>query len=263
MYIKNDQGTAYYEVEGPEGGPAVVFSHGVAMDHRTFERQVLALKEHYRVIIWDMPYHGYSSEIDRKLQFSKTAANFIIDILNELRIEQAVFAGLSLGSFVVQQAVCNYPDRVKAAVHISGGPLYPRYPAVLKASIPFSYLLMKAYPVRLLNKSFAKHKALTADTQAYLMETMSQTGKDVVIHLINEMVRDMVLGLPEPPAHPALIVYGDHDLRFLRQMSTTWHHRQPYSRLVKIANAHHILNQDNPEAFNQALLNFLQETVTS
>ncbi len=263
MYLTNEIGTVYYEAYGPEGAPAVVFSHGVAMDHRTFETQVKALENDFRVIVWDMPYHGYSSPIDKELQFSKTAADFVVAIMDELSISEAVWAGLSLGSFVVQQAVCNHPDRVRAAIHISGGTLYPRYPSVLKAFIPFVYAMLKPFPTGLLNKSFAEHKALTEDTKAYLMQTMSYTGKDAVIHLINEMVRDMVMGLPEPPEHPALIVYGDHDLRFIRQMSKTWHQRQPNSRLVEIQNAHHILNQDNPEAFNAVLRAFLQETAAS
>ncbi len=58
MFLENDVGTVYYEVNGPEEAPAVLFSHGVAMDHRTFETQVAALADRYRVIVWDMPYHG-------------------------------------------------------------------------------------------------------------------------------------------------------------------------------------------------------------
>jgi len=68
------------------------------MDHRTFETQVQALEDRYRVIVWDMPYHGRSSPIDKKLRFSTTATDFVIALLDELNIRQAVLAGLSLGS---------------------------------------------------------------------------------------------------------------------------------------------------------------------
>lgn len=73
MFLRNDVGTVYYQVYGPEESPAVLFSHGVAMDHRTFETQVKALEDRYRVIVWDMPYHGRSSHINTKLRFSTTA----------------------------------------------------------------------------------------------------------------------------------------------------------------------------------------------
>jgi pimeloyl-ACP methyl ester carboxylesterase len=259
MFLKNDVGTVYYEVYGPEEAPAVLFSHGVAMDHRTFETQVQALEDRYRVIVWDMPYHGRSSAIDKNLRFSTVAADFIIALLDELNIRQAVLAGLSLGSLVVQQAAHRYPERVKAVVHISGGPLYPKFPALLKAAIPFISVFMKLYPVKPLNKAFAEHKALAEATKTYLMETAAHTGKDAITHLTNEMVRDMVVGLPGHPPHPALIVYGDHELRALKNMSKRWYKQHPDGRLVEIHDAHHILNQDNPAAFNTALLNFLEE----
>ena len=85
MYFKNDVGTVYYEVYGPENAPAVLFSHGVAMDHRTFESQIRALEERYRVIVWDMPYHGYSSPIDRNtskksVRRNKTSRTIFVSI---------------------------------------------------------------------------------------------------------------------------------------------------------------------------------------
>ena len=257
MFYKNELGNVYYEVHGPENAPAVVFSHGVAMDHRTFESQVEALKDNFRVIVWDMPYHGKSSAIDKKLPFSKTAADFIMEILDTLNIHKAVMAGLSLGSLVVQQAAYKYPDRVAAAIHISGGPLYPRYPAVLKIFKPFMGL-MNLYPTTMLNKTFARHKSITEETRAYLMETMSRAGKDTVIHLTKEMLQDMVDGLPEHPKQPALIVYGDHDLGMLKKMSIKWHAGLPGSKLEMVENAHHIANQDNPEEMNRLLVNFLE-----
>lgn len=259
MFFENETGTVYYEVHGPESAPAILFSHGVAMDNKTFELQIEALQHKYRVIVWDMPCHGRSSTINKNLRYSTTAGDFIVAILDELNIHRAVLAGLSLGSLVVQQVACRYPERVKAAVHISGGPLYPKYSSVLKLSIPFIWFMLKLYPAKSLYKAFATHKALTENTRAYLTETASQTGKDVIIHLTNEMVRDMVTGLPELPQQPALMVCGDHDLRFIHKMAEKWHNILPQSQLVLIQHAHHILNQDNPEEFNKVLLNFLEQ----
>ena len=259
VLLERDVGRVYYEVYGPEQAPAVVFSHGVAMDHRSFEQQVAALEDRYRVIVWDMPYHGRSSAIDRRLRFSTTAADLTMAIMDELGVQRAVLAGLSLGSLVVQQAAHRYPDRVTAAIHISGGPLHPKYPAILKVAIPFISVLMKLYPIKPLSRAFVEHKALADETKAYLMETVAHTGKGVITYLTNEMVRDMVIGLDEHPRPPALIVYGDHDLRFLKTMAEKWHDQHPNSQLVEIEDAHHVLNQDNPGAFNAALLDFLQK----
>ena len=256
--LKNELGTVYYEVYGPENAPAVMFFHGVAMDHQSFKTQVEALKENYRVIVWDMPFHGKSSAIDKDISFSEASADFIMKIMDVLNISKAVMVGLSLGSFVIQKAAHKYPERVTALVHISGGTLYPKYNSLLKVLKPFMYLL-KLYPDRLLNNAFAKHKALTKDTQDYLIETIQRTGKDVTIHMINEMLEDMVEGLPEHPKQPMLIIYGDHDISFIKNMSVKWHADRPESQLKMVENAHHIVNQDKPEELNKILLDFLKE----
>ena len=257
-YYENKLGRFYYQVHGPQNAQAVVFSHGVAMDQRTFDSQVAALKQEYRVVTWDMPYHGRSDSIDKGLPFSQVSTDLLADILDEVGIKQAVFAGLSLGSFIVQQMSARHPDRVKAEVHISGGPLHPKFPSILRISIPIITLFMKLYPAGPLGRSFGKHKALREETIAYLLETIDQTGKDAVTHLTNEMVRDMADGLPAPPDKPRLIVYGDHDLAMLNNMTKKWHQRLPGSELAEVENAHHILNQDNPEAFNAILREFLK-----
>jgi len=67
VIIKRDETRIYYEVHGPVDGPAVLCTHGVAMDHRTFDQQVSALADRYRVIVWDMPGHGRSDPIGMAL----------------------------------------------------------------------------------------------------------------------------------------------------------------------------------------------------
>ncbi|TCK98524.1 pimeloyl-ACP methyl ester carboxylesterase [Natranaerovirga hydrolytica] len=258
MYYKNNIGSIYYEVHGQENATTIVFSHGVTMDHRTFKEQVNALKDEYRVIVWDMPYHGKSSEIHKNLQFSTTAADFIIELLDSLDIPNAILSGLSLGSFVTQQAAYKYPDRVVATIHLSGGSLYPKCPKWLKVLNPVFSLPISILSHQSLAKHFAKHKAITPHTIAYLEEGVHKTGKKALMHLINEMINDMVIGLPEPLEQPMLITYGDHELSPIKKMNKKWHHNSLNSQLSVVENAHHILNQDNPEECNKVLLYFLK-----
>jgi 3-oxoadipate enol-lactonase len=260
-FLEHELGKFFYTAHGPDDAPAVIFSHGVAMDHRSFDEQVRAFEGDYRVVTWDMPYHGRSDSIGKDLPFSVVSADILAEILKQLSIEEAVFAGLSLGSFVVQQMTVRHPELVRAEVHLSGGPLHPKFPSLVRISIPVITAFMKLYPAGPLGKAFAKHKALREETMAYLRETIEHTGKDAVTHLTNEMVRDMAAGLPAPPDTPRLIVYGDHDLALLNNMAKKWHQRLPGSELVEIENAHHILNQDNPIAFNTVLRDFLERII--
>ena len=50
----------YYEDTGGTG-PAIIFSHGLMMDHEMFAPQVEALSGQYRCITWDERGHGQTA----------------------------------------------------------------------------------------------------------------------------------------------------------------------------------------------------------
>ena len=257
MYLKNELGKVYYEVHGREDAPAIIFSHGVNMNHETFKYQVEALQQEYRVIVWDMPYHGKSAPIDYKLPFSETAADFISDLLDHLKIETAVLAGLSLGSYVSQVAAYKYSQKVKATVHIGGAPLYPATTSLIKVLKPAIGLFIKLYPGKYIFKSFAEHRALKPETIAYMERIAAENGKRVMSHLTQELIRDMAQGLPRHTSEPKLLCHGDHEISFIQKQMQRWHKETANSQLSIIADAHHIANQDNPEETNRVILDFL------
>lgn len=259
QYLETELGRVFYQVHGPEDAPAVVFTHGVAMDHRTFAPQVEALKDDYRVVTWDMPYHGRSDSLDKSRSFSATSTDLLAKLLDSLGIEQAAFVGLSLGSYITRLMSIHYPERVGAEVHVSGSSMQLTYPKFLRFVIPVIKFVFKLLPESIMARTFASNKALKEETVAYLVEAVEQTGKDGLTHLMCEMIRDMTVPLPEPAEKPRLIVYGDHEKPFVIKASIAWHERVPGSELVEVQNAHHIVNQDNPEAFNVALLAFLKK----
>ncbi len=257
VYLKNRIGKIYYEVFGPENAPAIIFSHGVNMNHETFRAQVEDLKENYRVIIWDMPYHGKSEPIDNRLSFAESAADFIRDILNHLGVEKAVLAGLSLGSYVTQIAAHKYPERTQATIHIGGGPLHPPISPIIKLANPLIGLFIKLYPSRSIFKAFASHRTLKEETQSYMERVAAENGKKVMAHLTQEMLREMTRGLPEHTSEPKLLCHGDHETSFVQKQMKRWHNEDPTTRLEVINDAHHIANQDNPEGTNNVIRDFL------
>ena len=260
MYFENKAGKIYYEIYGREDAPCVLFSHGINMNHETFKGQVDALQEEYRVIVWDMPYHGKSNPIDNRLPFSEAAADFIKDLLDHLEIKEAVLAGLSLGSYVTQIAAYKYPEKVKATIHIGGGPLHPPVPSLLKIFNPLIGLFIKLYPSSLIFKAFANHRALKQETRDYMVRVAAENGKAVMAHLTQELMRDMVRGLPGHTAEPKLLCHGDHEISFVQKQMKKWHEECPNSQLKVIEDAHHVANQDNPEGTNKILLDFLGST---
>ncbi len=259
MYYENDRGRVYYEIHGEDNGaPAVLFSHGRGLDHRTFMPQVHALKQNYRTIAWDMPYHGMSSDLDYRMPYMSTAADFIVDILDHTGTDEAILVGQSLGSFVTQHAAHRHPERVKATVHIGGAPLYPGYTPMLKLLNPLIALVLALCPGRLIFRAQG-NAALNPDTRAYVEKATANTGKRALSHTSQELLRDMVRGLPEPATEPVLLIHGEHESSVLKKLMRKMNDHAPDSRLAVIDEAGHIANEDNPDEVNGILLSFLDE----
>lgn len=56
---------ARYEIvdRAPEGAPWLALVHGVSQDRRTFDRQVAAFADGFRLLLIDLPGHGLSSDL--------------------------------------------------------------------------------------------------------------------------------------------------------------------------------------------------------
>ena len=257
MYLESSYGRIHYEVQGPQDALKVLFAHGVTMDQRTFQPQVEALKDRYRVVCLDLPGHGRSERVDLSGPYSARAAKVINELLDELGARRVVLVGQSLGSTLCQRAAWEAPDRVVGSVHLGGWSLYPRASPLLRALNPLIALSIGLFPRKPLCALFAAHKALKPETQAYLRECVTAAGKRLVLRLTLDMLRDMTEGIPGRLKHPMLICHGDHEAGFIRRHARLWHEVQPSATCAVIEEAHHIANQDNPRGFNEVLVAFL------
>jgi pimeloyl-ACP methyl ester carboxylesterase len=97
-------------------GPAIVFSHGFAMDHSMFDRQVAALSDEYRVITWDERGHGATATPGPFTYWD--SARDVLALLDHLGLDTAVLAGMSQGGFLSLRAAMLEPDRVRALILI-------------------------------------------------------------------------------------------------------------------------------------------------
>lgn len=98
------------------GGPVVVFSHGLLMNHTMFAPQVEALRDAYRVVTWDERGHG-EAEHDGTWTYWDSADD-VLALLDQLGIERAVLAGMSQGGFLSLRAALTAPERVRGLVLI-------------------------------------------------------------------------------------------------------------------------------------------------
>lgn len=114
---------AYAEM-GPADGPVVMLLHGWPYDIHSYEKVAPALAaKGYRVLV---PYaRGYG---DTRFLSDRTARNGepvalaqdVIDFMNALHIDRAVFGGFDWGARTADIVSTLWPQRVKALVTVSG-----------------------------------------------------------------------------------------------------------------------------------------------
>jgi len=108
-------GTAIELVHEERGeGMPVVLLHGFPMDHTIWRAQQAALSDRYRIITPDLRGHGASPAPDGDYTMDLLAGD-VLALLDRLGIRRAVWAGHSMGGYVVMAALRLAPDRVAGA----------------------------------------------------------------------------------------------------------------------------------------------------
>ena len=97
--------------------PTVVFIHGAANDHSVWTQQARYFAHHgWNALALDLPGHGRSFG-DAKTSI-KSAADWLINLLDNGNVARAALVGHSMGSLIALDAASRYPSRVSQLVLI-------------------------------------------------------------------------------------------------------------------------------------------------
>ena len=115
----------YFEEAGPPngGGIPLVCLHTAGADGRQF-RHILndaEITKHYRVLVFDMPWHGKSNPPDgfEREDYQLTTKNYtrlILDFCGALGLEKPVVMGCSIGGRIVLNLAIEHPSEFRALI---------------------------------------------------------------------------------------------------------------------------------------------------
>lgn len=248
----------HYWVGGPSGAKPIIFTHGALVDHMMFAEQVNVLINQYRVVLWDMPGHGLSRPIGDRFTVPG-AMEDLIAITEKEKFDKAIYVGQSTGTYVIQELVFRYPERVEALIVIDGTCITMPISATERLLLKSAPLVLRMYPFETMKKQSAEGSSIKKDVQQYIYTEMTKIGRDDVINIMS----GVVVSVHDEPGYrieqPMLLVHGDKDkLGNIAKIAPKWAKRDPKVTYEIIPNAGHNSNQDNPEAFNQVMLKFLE-----
>ncbi|HUY23192.1 MAG TPA: alpha/beta hydrolase [Acidimicrobiales bacterium] len=104
----------YYERHG-EGPRVLVFLHGLLLDSQLSRRLAADLATRgFQVVLLDLPGHGNSDKPRHASAHRMDSyAHYVVALLDELGIDEAVVGGVSLGANVSLQVAVQAPERVR------------------------------------------------------------------------------------------------------------------------------------------------------
>lgn len=89
----------FYQWDGPENAPVIVFSNSLGTTHRMWDPQPEALAKHFRLLRYDTRGHGQSSVTPGPYSIEQLADD-VLHLLDALRLDRVYFCGLSMGGMI-------------------------------------------------------------------------------------------------------------------------------------------------------------------
>lgn len=99
----------------------------------------------------------------------KDAADDILNILNNLGKEKAIFIGQSAGTYAIQEFAFQHPERVNAMIIIDRTRITSKLSLIESLSVGISPLI-RLWPYENLKKAMIDASAIKASTKQYLKE---------------------------------------------------------------------------------------------
>ncbi len=250
--------TIHYWTAGEPDGPTVVCTHGVTIDHGTFDEQIPALvAAGYRAIVWDLRGHGLSRPAGEPISYLNAAADLAM-LLDETAVDRAMLVGQSFGGMIVQEFCRHHADRAAGLVLV-GSPL-------LGDQLPWPHhwlqrarpLLLRLWPEGHLRRITPQFMSQYRGVQLYVAKAIQPLAKEDFVQVTKAALEVFLHARPLPDSDmPILLVRGEDEMAMLTQMMERRAALKPHVQLAVVPDAGHLVNQDNPATFNEVLLTFL------
>ncbi|HXH66574.1 MAG TPA: 3-oxoadipate enol-lactonase [Candidatus Limnocylindrales bacterium] len=98
-FLKLHDAQFFYQLDGLENAPVVVFSNSLGTTHRMWDAQLEAFTRHFRVLRYDGRGHGQSSVTPGPYTIEQLAGD-VVGLLDALKLDRVYYCGLSMGGLI-------------------------------------------------------------------------------------------------------------------------------------------------------------------
>lgn len=236
-----------YFTDGEGNSPTLVLIHRGGMLYRMWEPQLGPLAARYHVVAPDLYYPGAwgAFTVER-------AAEDVLTVFDKLTAGPVVLVGMALGSVVALQIATTHPARVRGMV--LGAPRV-RVPA---GAMRLNRLVMRLLPRRSVETAHVRQgrRALPDLSDAAAAE-MGRLGRAGLLAVSRAMEGVDFAGALPALTMPIRVITGADAAETARAAAEVLARRAPAAELHVLPNARHWLNHEQPDAFTQAVIEFV------
>jgi 3-oxoadipate enol-lactonase len=255
-------GTPGLTVDESGTGELVLFMHGIGGNRTNWTRQVQNFGEHCLAVAWDARGYNGSEDYDGELDFS----DFARDILRLLKFygrKKLHLVGLSMGGRIAQDFYALFPQHVATLTIVASFTGFQNFsdadrqkflslrlkPLVEEGKEPRDIAPVVAKTLCSPNATEEQYQRLVASMAALHKGSYIKTVKATTLY-------DRTAEL-DRIAVPTLLVFGEADTLTTADMGRQMHARIKGSKLVVVPKSGHLVNLEQPDAFEAALEPFL------
>lgn len=246
-----------------EEGRALVCLHGWLMSPQMWAHSLKALEGRMRAVALWQPGHGPSSAAPHGFTMDDWSA-WLVGCLDELGVEKALLAGHSMGGMLVMNTARLYPQRVEGLVLVgtqdtpwSQEEKEEFAQAMDTVSVAWGPEIAPQVADFLMGKSFLKRHPAWVGSWAHEVGTYDLSGIANLGPAING--RPDLSGFTGQVNYPVLVAHGEVDEAIDISIGRRMHQRIPGAIFKEMEGAAHCPPLETPEAFTQALVEFLGE----
>jgi pimeloyl-ACP methyl ester carboxylesterase len=243
-------------------GTPLVLLHAFPLDGRMWAPQVEALAGSYQVIVPDL--RGFGAARDQAV--SEAGMDLLADdvarLLDDRGLDRVVLGGLSLGGYVALAFLRHHADRVSGLVLLDTKATADgdqarddRLQMVERVLAEGSGFVAEAMLPKLLGETSREHRPEVVEKVGTLVR--EQAPEAIVGAQRGMASRSATTDVLASIAVPTLVVTGEEDAVTGPEVGRDLAAAIPGARFLLIEEAGHLVNLEQPEIVNEALLDFL------
>ena len=261
-YFEHEGCNLHYEEYGH--GDPLLLVHGLGSSTLDWEMQVPALAAHYRVIVPDVRGHGRSDKPRERYSIAGFSAD-IVALIENLNLGPVHYAGLSMGGMIGFQFAVDQPQMLKSLTIVNSAPEVKVRSRDDYWQWAKRWTLARVLSLRTIGKGLAARlfpKPEQADLRRKMAERWAKNDKRAYLASFDAIVG---WGVEERLGRidcPVLVISADRDYtpvalkeRYVSLIAD--------ARLAVIADSRHATPLDQPQQFNQTVLQFLAAASTT